>query len=75
MVKTIAAIAISAVSLVALLFNSQVELKNNESITQNLKSMEEFIGIVNQECTESLAVECVADIEVTVKACSKAFET
>ena len=28
-----------------------------------------------EECTESLEVECVVDIERTVKACAKAFET
>lgn len=31
--------------------------------------------IFNTDCTEALVVECAADIEMTVRACSAAFES
>lgn len=35
----------------------------------------EMPSIFTTDCTESLVVECAADIEMTVRACAAAFES
>ena len=43
-------------------------------VEQNL-SQENMFEILNAECTEKMAAECAVEVEQTVRACAKAFET
>ena len=65
MTKT-AAILAAALSAFAL-FYSQTQPESQIEVPQG--------PWVAQECTKELEVECAVDIEKTVKACAKAFET
>lgn len=43
-------------------------------LSQNL-SQDEMIEILDAECTDKMAAECAVEVEQTVRACAKAFET
>lgn len=52
-----------------------VYFENASSKTPNIQTEGETYPWDADECTESLAVQCAVDIELTVKSCAKAFET
>ena len=75
MAKTLAFVVTALIAATALLVAyNPIEEIDNQQVLLETHSVE-IPYIFNTECTESLAVECVADIEMTVRACSAAFET
>ena len=66
-------LALVAVSL--LLATFALYQLNNQSATPALQKEPFDYLAVNAECTKTLEVECALDVERTVVACAKAFET
>lgn len=69
--KHLATAALIAVLAAIALYHLQPQSQNLEVETQPTF---DYLNI-NAECTKTLEVECAVDIEKTVTACAKAFET
>jgi len=66
-------VALSTIVAAALLLASYSPAQQPAVIAETETVKMEMPAIFNTDCTESLAVECVVDIEMTVRACAAAF--
>lgn len=68
-------VALSTIVAAALLLASYTPAQQPAVTVETETVQMEMPSIFTTDCTESLAVECVVDIEMTVKACAAAFES
>lgn len=67
-------VALSTIVAAALLLASYSPAQQQPAVIAETETVKmEMPAIFNTDCTESLAVECVVDIEMTVRACAAAF--
>ena len=67
-------VALSTIVAAALLLASYAPAQQQVTVETETVQME-MPSIFTTDCTESLVVECAADIEMTVRACAAAFES